>query len=698
MTEPVSDSDSEPPAHEPPVTGAPQPRPHHPDPEAPEAVSVEDRDAQEALGDMLRPPGRSSAVVGSVRARTSFVGTTNIGSVVIEAGSRGLRVPLTDLLALHGAGPFVPPPGYDQLTTALASSRVVVCHGPSGCGKERAVARAFLSAGTKSVRLVPGALSLLETAQVVESLAKEGGACVLEFGEPAALRALAGSAGRPIRAVAASGRLTIVVLSIAPPPDAARRELEAVELSHPSQALTTEAYLSSGSAPERVRQRVAEVLKRIRSRIGPADIAMIVQEVAGNPDASAEEVAAGFDASIPVAAVSEWLGEGRSAQDVAALAAGVALSGASSVVVQDQADMLAETLAEGDSREPSQVRGTSPWPSGFLRSRREKVATHFGVQDLEVVVVDLPHRPQDLVQALWTVLGPRFRNSFGDWLLTLPDLRGLGWHAAYTAGALFAADPVLVEAQVLGPWAKSDKAALRRCAGIALGTPIAMGADPSASRALAHSWASSSSPRLQHAAVAAYGGLLGAWDAPSAAPLKLFRIGQIIPGLRREADWGLANLIVAGREASSSRSWTLGYLKLVSADPFLQPRVFACLPRIVAAMVTPLPVCVESLSALRGESEAWSTLHDLLSTALVTPSGVAAGRGSIELLIAAIARDHAEIELAEDLVRGMRTAQRQRGMVGKLAAVVRRSLATVTRSGTDEEKAVARALMSRFFQ
>jgi hypothetical protein len=488
------------------------------------------------------------------------------------------------------------------------------------------------------------------------------------------------------------------VLSTVPPADAARRELEAVELSYPDQALTTEAYLTLGSAPERVRKRVAEVLTRIRSQIGPADIAMIVEEVAGNPNASAEEVAAGFDASIPVTAVTEWLGEGRPAQEVAAFAAGVALSGASSVVVQDQADVLAEVIDEGDSKQPRLVQGMSAWPSGFLQTRREKVATHFGVQDLEVVTVDPPHRPQDLVQALWAVLGPRFRSNFGDWLLTLPDLRGLGWHAAYTAGALFAADPVLVEAQVLRPWAKSDRAPLRRCAGIALGTPIAMGADPAASRALAHSWASSSSPNLQHAAVAAYGGLLGAWDAPSAAPLKLFRIGQVIPDLRREADWALASLLVAGREASSARSWTLGYLNLVSTDPFLQPRAFGCLPRIVAALVAPNPVCVESLSALRGESETWSILNGLLGAALVTPAGVAAGRDSVALVIAAIARDHVEIEFAEDLVRGMRAAQRQRGSVGKLGAVLRRSLAAVTRSGSDEEKAVAAALMTRFFQ
>jgi hypothetical protein len=695
MTEPPPDSEPVPPTPQPPADSPDQERSKAPDPEAPEASSSDD---QEALGEMLRPAGRDSAVVGSVRARTSFVGTTNIGSVVIEASSRGLRVPLTDLLALHATGPFVSPPGYDQLATALASSRVIVCHGPGGCGKERAAARAFLAAGTKSVNLVPGALSLLETAQVVESLAKEGGGCVLELGEQATLRALAGSAGRSIRAVAASGKLTVVVLSTVPPADAARRELEAVELSYPDQALTTEAYLTLGSAPERVRKRVAEVLTRIRSQIGPADIAMIVEEVAGNPNASAEEVAAGFDASIPVTAVTEWLGEGRPAQEVAAFAAGVALSGASSVVVQDQADVLAEVIDEGDSKQPRLVQGMSAWPSGFLQTRREKVATHFGVQDLEVVTVDPPHRPQDLVQALWAVLGPRFRSNFGDWLLTLPDLRGLGWHAAYTAGALFAADPVLVEAQVLRPWAKSDRAPLRRCAGIALGTPIAMGADPAASRALAHSWASSSSPNLQHAAVAAYGGLLGAWDAPSAAPLKLFRIGQVIPDLRREADWALASLLVAGREASSARSWTLGYLNLVSTDPFLQPRAFGCLPRIVAALVAPNPVCVESLSALRGESETWSILNGLLGAALVTPAGVAAGRDSVALVIAAIARDHVEIEFAEDLVRGMRAAQRQRGSVGKLGAVLRRSLAAVTRSGSDEEKAVAAALMTRFFQ
>jgi hypothetical protein len=700
MTEPPANSDPSPSTSEPSSEDADQEPPKTPDPEPHETPSADDdnHDPQDALGDMLRPAGRASAVVGSVRARTSFVGTTNIGSVVIEAAHRGLRVPLTDLLALHATGPFVPPPGYDELVTALASSRVIVCHGPSGCGKERAVTRALLKTGAESVKLVPGALSLLETAQVVESLAKDGGGCVLQLDGQAALRSLAGSAGQSIRAVAASGRLTVVVLSAVPPPDAARRDLASVELAYPDQDATTKAYLTAVSAPEQVVRGVAEVLARIHSQIGPADVSMIVSDVAANPGIEADDVAASFDASVPAAAVSQWLDEGRLPREVAAFAAGVALSGASSVVVQDQADVLADALEEGDPPQSELVRGMSPWPSGFLQTRRDRIPTHFGVQELEVVAVDPHHRPQDLVQALWAVLGPKFRSNFGDWLLTLPDSPGLGWHAAYTAGALFAADPVLVEAQVLRPWAKSVKAPLRRCAGVALGTPIAMGADPSASRALAHSWASSSSPHLQHAAVSAYGGLLGAWDAPSAAPLKLFRIGQVNLALRREADWGLASLIVAGREASSSRSWTLGYLKLVSGDPFLQPRVFGCLPRIAAALVAPNAVCVESLSALRGESEAWSTLHELLGTALVTPAGVAAGRDSIELVITAVARDHVEIEVAEELVRGMRGMQRQRGTVGKLGTVLRRSLAAVGRSGNDEEKAVATALMTRFFQ
>ena len=162
------------------------------------------------------------------------------------------------------------------------------------------------------------------------------------------------------------------------------------------------------------------------------------------------------------------------------------------------------------------------------------------------------------------------RNTIPELLLRLaqhaaeaPQLR---WHASYTAGVLFAADPVLIEGRILRPWAHSDQSPLRRCAGLALGAPLAAGADPTPSRALAHAWGTSGSVNLREAAITAYGGLLGAWDPISAAPLKLFRIGQTTPVLRHDADLALARLMVAGAEASAAREGVLAYLKLAVTD------------------------------------------------------------------------------------------------------------------------------------
>jgi hypothetical protein len=180
------------------------------DPEPPRAEGTEGgggetpqdtggKDDAAEFEDLLQPGAARSWVVGKVRAEASFVGTTHIGSVVIGDQRQHLPVPLTDLVALHAGAAFVEPPGYAELKRALLSKRVVVCHGPDGCGKELAVTRALLAGGDEVVRLLPVSLDISQTRQVIEVAAASGGAYVLSGLDDKALRALAGIAGQPIR-------------------------------------------------------------------------------------------------------------------------------------------------------------------------------------------------------------------------------------------------------------------------------------------------------------------------------------------------------------------------------------------------------------------------------------------------------------------------------------------------------------------
>lgn len=652
-----------------------------------------------ALEDMLRPPGRRSAVVGSVRARTSFVGTTNIRSVVIADGGQQYRVPLSDLIALHARTPFVPPPGYPELVQALKTGRIIACQGPDGCGKELAVTRALVASGTQTIRLLPASLSLTEMSRVAETMAADGGACVLPALSEATLRALAGPPGQPIRSLASAKRVTVVVVTAAMADAAARRAFAVITLGYPDAMTVLDTYAARRSAPGPVRDLAARALGELSPPVGPAVISAIVNEAADHPGSSPAEIAGPFDAAISADALREWIGEGRTPREVAMLAAGVTLSGTAAMVVQDQAGILLRALQPEDSpgQEPRLLGGSFPWPAGLLHTATEKVRTHFGIQPLEVVEVTDPHRPQDVIQAMWRALGAEFQGRYCDWLAALPATRQLRWHAAYTAGALFAIDPVLIEAQVLRPWALGRYHAQRRCAGLALGTPVAMGADPAAARTLAHAWATSDSEALRHAAVAAYGGLLGAWDAASAAPLKLFLIGQATPVLRQEANQAMASLVVAGAEAAGSRSWVIGYLKAALADRSAQVRVFGCLPAIVDALAAPNTVCAESLAAMRAEPDNWAGLLGLLGTAMVTPAGAADARQCLSLLVRAAAGAYLDHEVIEEVIRGMRASQRPAGAVPRLGSAVRRTLAALSRSGNEDVKGVVTPLMQRFF-
>ena len=285
------------------------------EPEPPPAASAEpgtgggrpgDADGQDdaaELEDFLQPGGKRSWVVGSVRAQASFVGTTHIGSVVIGDQRQHLPVPLTDLVALHAGAAFVQPPGYGELKRAVLSKRVVVCHGSDGCGKELAVTRALLEGGDEVVRLLPVSLDISQTRQVIEVAAVSGGAYVLSGLDDKALRALAGIAGQPIRALASEGRVKVVVVTAATPDAAVRRHFAVASVAYPDATRILDSYCAArGIAPE-IRQLAAAAIARLSPPLSPTVITAVLDQATANSVQNAEELADSFSGALTVNAV-----------------------------------------------------------------------------------------------------------------------------------------------------------------------------------------------------------------------------------------------------------------------------------------------------------------------------------------------------------------------------------------------------------
>ncbi|NLT54419.1 MAG: hypothetical protein GXX79_07580 [Actinomycetales bacterium] len=532
---------------------------------------------------------------------------------------------------------------------------------------------------------------------MIEALAEQGRDCVVSGLPEWSVKALCGPRGDHVLAVTRSRGLRVVVTTTAEPDPAWRRRFTVAELDYPEARAVSAAYLRTTGASPTAHTLTADVLNELELPVRPAVVAAVVTEaIKGSRDTQA--IVREYSTTSYVDALTAWLGEGRSPREIALLAAGTTLSGADCVAVNEQAEVLARMLRGPSTvvREKRFVAGTS-WPETFLRPATGRVGTHFGVLTTDLVEVCPPYRPNELLQSLWLTLGPDFRQSYVRWLRTLAGRRKLRWHAAYSAGGLFSLDPVVAEEEILRPWANSRQAWDRRCAGMALGTPVAMGADATASRRLANAWATGPSPHLNHAAVAAYGGVLGAWDDSTIAPMQLYRIARRVPPLATEVHWTMANLVVSGADAIHARTCTLAYLETTSRGQREARTVYAMLPALFDSLLSPATVCVESLQALRSEPSNWHRLCTLVGTALTTPPGAKSGRACLTAVTEAIALGHVDHSFASELIRGTKEACRPLGSVSRLGDALRRTLTPLTRSPSGDTRSVATALMTQFF-
>jgi hypothetical protein len=379
------------------------------------------------------------------------------------------------------------------------------------------------------------------------------------------------------------------------------------------------------------------------------------------------------------------------------MTAAVTLDGVPSSDVDAVAAELKRSL-EGEvepSHEPKRFGSADRgWPAGVIALGRQSLWSHFGRQEAEVVEVCPPYRRDQLVAFLWDRLGADFRAPFIEWL------RALGGHrsgrvragAAVTAGVLFIKEPMTAERELLRPWAADGSTMQRACAGMALGVPISLDADPTAARALAARWAGdSSNASLRHAAVIAYGGWLGARDPGSAAATHLWRLPSETPELRYPSDAALASLVVAGGFDGQARAVVLGLLAAQAEQRPAPRRTYELLPRIMQRLGRGDEMARAALAGLFEDEQrdALTTLAALMARAFDTSMGFASARAAVCALLDALAANRIDRDIAERLIHELEAAAARPGRLPALRSQLDRVLNAERRGDGSRSRAAS---------
>lgn len=592
--------------------------------------------------------GHDEQIVSPLVSARNFFDRSHIiveGNFV--AGGEALMVPIADVTRQVSkiATQFVAPGCFEALLQAVSDARVVALSGAS-CGKRTAAEVALQRAGHDPILQLPAGIPVRDLVDGIERAVRKSGRAgiVIDSVDPETLVKLTGFEARRLRNVLGGDAAVVLTVHAHSALPLTAIDVPVVECLAPD----LRQVIANADADENVRARALQALDLLDRELVSPGAALALLRAAKEP-LSAEDLARAFAGQATENVLTDWLSNERRVEDVAALVAGAVLFATPISTVDEAAERLGELFA-GESTEAQdgprmfKVAGRG-WPADVLALARARLATHFGRQEAEVVEVRSPHRREGILGCLWRQLGPDFRAPLCRWLRELADHHSaqVRRDAAIAAGILFVEDPVVAEAELLRPWALDERPSRRACAAIALGVPVAVGSDPTSARALARAWGASPSIRLCHVAVLAYGGLLGAWDAASAAAAQLWRIGTEKPVLERSANISLAELVAAGGLAGLARATVLGILR---AQASLQPpsrRVYRVLPLIVESLLADGAAAADSLTALLDEEpESLRALAGLLAQAFDHAGGYQSAVAALDALLEAVAESRVE--------------------------------------------------------
>jgi hypothetical protein len=619
-----------------------------------------------------------ATVARSIRAKNAAV-NSNIRIETYIAGDRErLAVQALDLSDQFEIAndTYVAPDWLPQLSQALVENKVIVLVG-AACGKWTTAGVALSRANNLPVVQMPSDIAIRGLVEAIEDVCKRSpkAGILLEEVDSETLVRLASFDMRRLRSVILGGaRIVLTVKSLQGIPEKLDG-VTSIQCSSPPLGRVIEKAAGAQDA----KNRAIEALGRLAGHQLSPGHALDLLHDADESQRSPDELAQMFDSKATDAVLEQWLSTDRSARQVASLVAAATLAGVPIVDV----DLVSETLSgifSSDLEEPSEGikvfrvadRG---WPDGMVDVTRKVAGTHFGYQDIEIVTICPPHTRSRIIEHLWRRLGSDFRQPFVVWMGGLADhsTAGIRLGAAFTAGILFTIDPVIAERDLIRPWALDERFTHRLCAAVALGVPVVTGTDPAAARALTKAWSTSPDARLQHVAVLAYGGPLGAWDPVSAAPTHLWRIAAETPQLARSANVSLASLMAAGASAARIRAAVLGTLSAQADIERVPRRVYALMPLIMRHLTAAGQPPRESLKELiesPQETDTFSMFGTLLAAAFIAPPGYDYAQNALDVLLRGVADGRVEQTSAFTIltqVRGAaRDAQKQRALDARL--------------------------------
>jgi hypothetical protein len=669
----------------------------------PEAEGVAGENAEGEGGQSESRGHEGQVVTPTVLAKNIFTDSyIRIEGDFIVGDDVRLSMPVADVTrsVTVARETFVEPGSFQALKDALANPSVVLLVG-AACGKRTAAGVALQLTGHEPILQLPSDMAVRNLVDGVTSICKKSPAAgiVIESVDSRTLATLAGFEMHRLEEVLAGGAALILTTQSA---DGIPQDMDGVvrlDCSAPSLERVIE---RSTAAPEAQKTVLAALALLDDHVLSPAD-ALTLLGRACESDKSPGQLAQEFDGSATDGALDQWLSKERTADHVASLAAGAALEGAPIVDVDLAAQSLSETFAS-DFDEPTEGVKTfrvadRGWPKDMIAVAQSTIGTHFGQQMIEVATVCPPHTRERIIDYLWRRLGHDFRAPFVEWLRDLASDQDaqvrLG--AGVTAGVLFVTDPVIAERELIKPWALDKRFSRRLCAAIALGAPVALGADPAGARALTKRWSDSPDLSLRHVAVLAYGGLLGAWDPESAAPTHLWRIAIETAELARAANISLASLTAAGGSAARVRATVIGLLSAQMELERVPRRVYELLPIVLRQLTAPGEVPRDSLTALLAdEQESFQAFATLIATAFSAPRGFESARAALEVLLRALADGRLERRTAFKVIAQVRQAAREEGELDVLDAQLERVLWANARQKLPIADA-ARFVLNEFF-
>lgn len=673
-----------------------------------EAEGLADEDEDGAEGGLGESEGRGHGgrvVTKTVQARNSF-SDSNIrveGDFIIGDGAR-LAVPVADVTrsVKIARDTFVEPGYFPQLIEALTEPKVILLTG-AACGKRTTAGVALERTNHDPILELPSDMAARGLVDGIKKVCKRSpdAGIVVESVDSKTLSTLTGFELHRLDKILSDGAAVVLTTRSLKGVPQDMDGVNALECESPSLTQVLERATGSSEA----RDAAIAALGLLSDRVLSPNDALTLLEHARAADQSPEQLAQAFDGQATDVALDQWLSTDRTAEHLASLAAAAALDGAPSVDV----DLAAETLSDMFAPEGEEtVEGVKTfgvadrgWPEGIFALTQTSVSTHFGYQEVEVVEACAPHNRARIVAYLWQRLGVDFRRPFAQWLRDLAGHQSseIRLGAAVTAGVLFAVDPVIAERELIRPWALDKRFSRRLCAAIALGAPVAIGADPAGARALAKGWSNSPDLRLQHVAVLAYGGLLGAWDPGSAAATHLWRIATETPELARAARISLASLTAAGGSAARVRATVLGMLSAQAEIERAPRHVYVLLPLVLRHLTARGDTPRDSLMALLNapqERESLRTLSKLIANAFSAPSGYESARATLEVLLQAMADGRIEQTAVFRIVAELRQAGREGSEIEVLDAQLERTLWANARKRAPTADA-ARSVLNEFF-